>query len=92
MTQNSPLDEAPYVEHRNNYRLPSTHRLNIGINFYKKTKRGMRTWNISVYNVYNAMNPTFVYRTMKDNHPSRMVITKFTLLPVIPSFTYTYKF
>lgn len=52
----------------------------------------MRTWNISVYNVYNAMNPTFVYRTMKDNHPSRMVITKFTLLPVIPSFTYTYKF
>ena len=92
MTQNSPLDEAPYVEHRNNYRLPSTHRLNIGINFHKKTKRGMRTWNISVYNVYNAMNPTFVYRTMKDNHPSRMVITKFTLLPVIPSFTYTYKF
>lgn len=92
INNNSPIDPAPYVEHRNNYRLPSTHRLNVGINFHKKTKRGMRTWNFSVYNIYNAMNPTFVYRTGKNNDPEKMVITKFTLLPIIPSFSYTYKF
>lgn len=88
----SSVSQAPYVEHRNNYRLPATHRLNLGINFHKKTKRGVRTWNISVYNAYNAMNPTFVYRSLKENNPDDMAITKFTLLPIIPSFSYTYKF
>ena len=52
------IGEASYVEHRNNYRLPASHRLNVGVNFNKKTKHGMRTWNISLYNAYNAMNPT----------------------------------
>lgn len=84
------VGEASYVEHRNNYRLPSSHRLNIGINFNKKTKHGMRTWNVSLYNVYNAMNPAWVYRGRNDNGKS--VIKKYTLLPLIPSFTYTYKF
>ncbi len=84
------VGEAPYVEHRNNYRLPSSHRLNIGINFNKKTKHGIRTWNISLYNAYNAMNPAWVYRS--ENKDGKAVIKKFTLLPLIPSVTYTYKF
>lgn len=50
----------------------------------------MRTWNISLYNVYNAMNPAWVYRS--TNKEGQSVIRKFTLLPLIPSFTYTYKF
>ncbi|WP_373252422.1 TonB-dependent receptor domain-containing protein [Bacteroides thetaiotaomicron] len=87
---NTYVVESSYVEHRNNYRLPSSHRLNIGINFNKKTKHGMRTWNISLYNVYNAMNPAWVYR--RTNKEGQSVIRKFTLLPLIPSFTYTYKF
>lgn len=85
----SVIGEADYVEHRNNYRLPASHRLSLGVNFHKKTKHGVRTWNISVYNVYNAMNPTFVHRSRKDGNP---VIKKLTLLPCIPSVTYTYKF
>ena len=40
-----------YISKRNNYRLPISHRLNIGVNFNKKTKHGIRTWNISVYNL-----------------------------------------
>lgn len=86
------IAEASYVEHRNNYRLPASHRLNVGINFHKKTKHGMRTWNISLYNVYNAMNPTFVYRGTSKDEPYKSVIKKYTILPLIPSFTYTYKF
>lgn len=91
------VTENDYVERRNNYRLPSSHRLNIGINFNKKTKHGLRTWNISLYNAYNAMNPTFVYRSTKEtsNGPfttSEPVIKKLTILPCIPSVTYTYKF
>lgn len=84
------INDAAYVEHRNNYRLPASHRLNFGVNFNKKTKHGIRTWNISLYNVYNAMNPAWVYRS--HNYEGKSIIKKFTLLPLIPSFTYTYKF
>lgn len=52
----------------------------------------MRTWNISLYNAYNAMNPTFVYRGTSKKDYNKLVIKKYTILPLIPSFTYTYKF
>lgn len=86
-----------YVEKKCNYRLPATHVLNIGINFNKKTKHGMSTWNIAVYNVYNRMNPTFILKDTKtvviDGKEERKpFINKITALPCIPSITYTYKF
>lgn len=82
-----------YVAQRNNYRMPSSHQLSVGINFHKKTKHGIRTWNISLYNVYNAMNPTFLFRDTKDENGNRRnVLKKVTILPFIPSVTYTYKF
>lgn len=101
-------EHTGYISQRNNYRLPVSHRLNIGINFSKKTKRGMRTWNISVYNAYNAMNPNIVYsqyelgehyyqpdgngRFIKCGQDGKTIIKKLTILPCIPSITYTYKF
>ena len=102
-------EETDYISGRNNYRLPATHRLNIGVNFNKKTKHGMRTWNISLYNAYNAMNPNLVYTKRVDEvseisvdenghitqivrEPSKTVIKKRTILPCIPSVTYTYRF
>ena len=36
------------------------------------------------------MNPAWVYRG--HNKQGLSVIKKYTLLPLIPSFTYTYKF
>ena len=100
--------QANYISKRNNFRLPASHRLNIGVNFNKKTKHGMRTWNISLYNAYNSMNPTLVYAKRKDNsyfayvdeygrytggyNSSKLTLKKITLLPIIPSVTYTYKF
>ncbi len=94
---NSSVITADYVESRNNYRLPPSHRLNIGINFHKKKKYGIRTWNFSIYNIYNAMNPTFMYRDNEyelhgDNYKSKTVLKKVTILPFIPSISYTYKF
>lgn len=89
------IEETGYISYRNNYRLPVSHRLNMGINFNKKTKHGMRTWNISIYNVYNAMNPNLVYseqRNGTDQKTKKTVIKKITILPCIPSVTYTYRF
>ena len=87
-------EESSYVSSRNNYRLPPTHLLCLGINFRKTLKRGVeRTWNVSVYNAYNAMNPNFILRKTDEyakEQPNKL--TKFTLLPCLPSFTLTYKF
>jgi len=92
-----PRGTVNYIENRNNYRMPSSHRLNLGINFNKKTKHGIRTWNISVYNVYNAMNPSFIYRkTLEEGEGTdrytRTILKKVTILPFIPSVSYIYKF
>ena len=95
-----------YISHRNNYRLPSSHRLNLGINFHKKLRRGTQTWNISVYNAYNAMTPNLVYleeEYIGQNHTDEegnmqttwkrnTKLKKQTLLPCVPSVTYTFKF
>lgn len=102
------IEQVSYISKRNNYRLPASHRLNLGVNFNKKTKHGMRTWNISIYNAYNSMNPTLVYAKIRGDEPlwyideygnyisgynkSKLFMKKITLLPIIPSVTYTYKF
>lgn len=87
--QDSGISDAPSISSRNNYRLPASHRLNIGVNFRKKTKHGERIWNVGLYNAYNTMNPNFVYWKYKDG---QKILTKMTILPCIPSFSYTYKF
>lgn len=79
-----------YISGRNNYRLPASHRLNIGFNFTKHSRRGSHVWNLSVYNVYCAKNPSFVYTSYAENYGTR--VRKVTLLPILPSLTYTFKF
>jgi hypothetical protein len=61
LTPQGDVWQTDLITRRNNYRLPPSHRLNLSINFHKPTRHGMSTWNISLYNAYNAMNPTFVY-------------------------------
>ena len=86
-----------YVGGRNNYRIPPSHHLNLGVNFRKHKKHGERVWNISVYNVYNAMNPNLVFVESefgmdRDLPYNDTKLKKVTLLPIIPSFGYTYNF
>ncbi len=87
---------SDYVTSRNNYRLPPSHRLNVGMNIKTKNKKGKKgegTWNISVYNAYNQMNPNFIFLDAygKDDRIEYR-LEKVTILPIIPSFGYTYKF
>lgn len=83
-----------HIEYRNNYRLPSYHRLDLGLNFHRHGKRGTSTWNISVYNAYCRLNPFFVYAdTERDSQGKTVpVISEATLFPIIPSISYTFKF
>ena len=89
----------PYVSSRNNFRYDPYNRLDFGVNFNKQKKHGRRTWNISVYNVYNQLNPFLTTVTSKTvvnpangEITSRNVLTQISLFPIIPSVSYTYKF
>lgn len=92
------IENGSWYKDRNNYRLPSTHRLNIGANFHKKTKHGERIWNVSLYNAYNQMNPDNLFIKYVDGEDGngyrihKPVLMKRTILPILPSFSYTYKF
>lgn len=95
-----------YISHRNNFRLPVSHRLNLSLNFHKTTRRGDHTWNISIYNAYNAMTPSLIYLEEEYiGHPHwdetgqtqmtwerKRRLIKQTLLPCVPSVSYTFKF
>jgi outer membrane receptor protein involved in Fe transport len=92
-------DSMHYYSSRNNYRMPSYHRLDLGINFHKKKKHGTRTWNISIYNVYNQQNPFVIYEGTKGeyvnnngNWRSHKVLKQLSIFPIIPSVSYIYAF
>ena len=83
----------------NNLKLPDYHRLDIGFNFRKTTKRGNESiWNLSVYNVYCQMNPfiTYIdadYEFTKENlFGFNFTGEAFGIIPILPSFSYTLKF
>ena len=105
----SPTGDYRYsdlVTSRNNYRLPSSHTLNLGFNFHKKHNRGEGIWNLSVYNAYNHMNPSLVLKendtteimssnpdgTVSWQRVSDVRLKKVTLLPFFPSIGYTRTF
>ena len=80
---------------RNNFRLGSYHRLDVGMNFHKQKEHGIRTWNISIYNAYNHNNPFIVYTDYKWDEATqteKKVLMQASLFPIIPSVSYSYKF
>ncbi len=81
---------------RNNFRMPAYHRLDLGVNFSKVKKRGVRTWSISVYNVYNRKNPFFVQFEggyfYDYSGLSNRKLMQYSLFPIIPSISYKFSF
>lgn len=75
---------------RNSFRMAPYHRMDIGLQISKKMKWWIRTWEFSVYNVYNRLNPYFYYTA---NTPSGDVeLRQITLFPLIPSVSWNIKF
>lgn len=77
--------DVPVSTDINNYRLPFYHRLDL--NFTRRTRRGY--WTIGLYNAYCNMNVVAVRRDWRLNRP---VFQQLHLLPIIPSFSYTWIF
>lgn len=88
-------DEIKVYTEKNAFREQAYHRLDFGVNFRKKKKWGERIWNISIYNVYNRINPyryEFESTSNYDGSEQRMRLIQHSLFPFIPSFSFTLKF
>ncbi len=88
-----------YVTQRNNFRLPASHHLNVGLTHHKKKRHGERELTLSVYNVYNRMNPNLVfvnyvnrYDEKTKSYVDKVQLQKVTILPLLPSLNWSYKF
>jgi hypothetical protein len=74
---------------KNGYRLPVYHRLDLGVNYKKIKRKGISTWTLGIYNVYNHQNAYYVYFKTKND------VTKLyqqSLFPVIANFGYSFSF
>lgn len=78
-------------ESRNNYRLPVYHRMDISVRFIKQKKKFLRTWIISVYNVYNRHNPFYLEPEGRGSN-NKIQFTAVTIFPFLPSVGYQFKF
>ena len=85
------LFTASYYKDRNNFRMNAYHRLDFGINFTKKKKNFERTWSFGAYNAYNRKNPFYIY-TDYDYETRSNKLKQASLFPIIPYFTYSFKF
>lgn len=87
-----------FEEGRNNFRMASYHRLDIGFNFTKQKKWGERTWSVGVYNLYGRRNPYTYFLDLvpdPDNGPNsfKPQLRRISLFPIpIPFISYSFHF
>jgi hypothetical protein len=85
---------------KNTYRLPAYHRLDLSLTISpipkrKPNRRWRSSYNFSIYNVYNRKNTYFIYYKTEGSLVSgnlKFTPVNVSLFPVIPSFTWNFKF
>lgn len=88
-----------YYGGRNQFRMNDYHRLDISATWTKPKRWGERAWTLGLYNAYNHKNPFFIdQRTKADYNPVTREydytgeFVQYSLFPLIPSITYSFKF
>ncbi len=82
--------DVTFYGDRNSYRMNSYHRLDLSFSWWKDKKWGQRKWTISIYNAYSQKNP-FYMDISRDNSGNKKFI-QFSLFPILPSISYSFKF
>jgi hypothetical protein len=84
---------------KNAVRMRDYHRLDVGVNFTKKKRWGERTWNMSIYNLYNRQNPYYYEYDYKHNFSGynntidkTLHLYQYSLFQFMPSISYSFKF
>jgi TonB-dependent Receptor Plug Domain/CarboxypepD_reg-like domain len=81
------------VGERNAYRMPTYHRLDVGFEWKKKKKHYVRTWTVGAYNAYNRANPYSLFQDSQVvNGRDVPIYRQFSLIPIIPSVSWSFKF
>ena len=82
-------------ESKNNYRMNPYHRLDIAATYKKNwtlfKKKGEIEWIFSIYNTYSRQNPYFVYFLI-DPLTDKPQAKQVSLLPIVPSVSFNFKF
>ncbi len=96
---NHVYEEVFIYGERNSAKMKNYHRLDIGFNYKKKSKRGNdAVWTFSVYNVYSRQNPNMYYYNVDAsdqfiaNHTNDVYrpqnLYQVSLFPIIPAVSY----
>lgn len=83
--------EVNHIDQRNGYRMPSYHRLDLGVNIHKPKKWGEATWSFGLYNAYNRQNPFYLDIGYLQGGNEK-VLKQISLFPILPSVSYSFKF
>lgn len=82
-------------EGRNNYRMNPYHRLDLSATYHHHKKIFKKPveveWVFGLYNTYSRQNPYFVYLHL-DPLKNRPIAKQVSLLPIIPSVSFNFKF
>lgn len=78
-----------------NVQLPMYHRLDLGVQIVRPLRKGRKgIWNFGLYNAYCQMNPIGISSYFEKDAQGNWIIrlNTYSLLPTIPSVSYTYQF
>lgn len=81
---------------RNNYRIPSYHRLDISATLTPRKNKDRRfngEWVFSIYNVYSRRNPFSIFFEQDDVDPRTTNAVRFSVIgSFVPAFSYNFNF
>lgn len=86
---------VPIFTQRNAYRLDNYHRLDLGFEYQLNPRWGEADLTFGVYNAYNRRNPYFIFfeqEASKSDGSPNFKAKLVSLFPVLPSFSFNYRF
>lgn len=89
------ISPTPDYVRRNDFQMPPTHRLDLGLVWKLNTKKWESDITFSLYNAYSRRNPFFVfYEEVRgnDGQTASFKPTLVSLFPILPAVTYNFKF
>ncbi len=88
-------EDVEILGDKNAYRMSNYHRLDLSVEFLKEKRGYERKWIISVYNAYWNKNPYYLLATTDydpDTGQEKRLLKEISILPIIPSVSYSFKF
>lgn len=84
---------------KNAFRMTDYHRLDLSVQFHKKKPKWERTWVVGVYNAYYHRNPYYMtldrellFDEKTGKFYEKRRFREVSILPIIPSVSYQFKF